>query len=126
MSKLFDGTDEPLTYGQALVAIAERLSWQSEAHQKEVVLAIQTEHDIVPVEDKPRSLANDPRDLTLAAQDDEIALLKRQLERAELQAKVNEAEARAREGQQVKDAPVFDTPAPPAVADPFPHLGKEG
>lgn len=124
MSLLFDGEDKPLTYGQALVALAQQVSWPTEKHRAEVVRAIQTEHDLVPAEPDRKTLYNDPRDLTLAQQDDEIASLKRRLEKAELEAKVAAAEASNRDGvaggSQVAGTPL---PPPPPVADPFPRSG---
>lgn len=92
MSKL-DGSPEPLTYGEALVAIAQKIAWGSEAIAYEVVRTIQTEHDIVPPDpDKPAF--TDPRDATLVAQEAELAELRAEKARrqAEDQKAANERE----------------------------------
>lgn len=124
MSLLFDGEDKPLTYGQALVALAQQVSWPTEKHRAEVVRAIQTEHDLVPAEPDRKTLYNDPRDLTLADQDAKIAQLEKQLRVAQLEAEVATATAANRDGvsggSQVAGTPL---PPPPPVADPFPRSG---
>jgi ATPase subunit of ABC transporter with duplicated ATPase domains len=73
MSK-FDGSPDPLTYGQALVEIATRIAWGHEAQGIEVTRAIQAEHGILPPD--PDLNYADPVYGTLAAQDAEIAELK--------------------------------------------------
>lgn len=42
----YNGTDDELSYGEALVALAERVTWRTEDEQREVVTAIQKEHGI--------------------------------------------------------------------------------
>lgn len=89
MSK-FDGTAFPLSYADALVEIAMRVSpWPSEGHRDEVIKALQTEHGtyIVPEAEtkaleleRLRALAAEA-DLKAAneAQDAELALLRAKL-----------------------------------------------
>lgn len=49
----FDGSDEDLTYGAALVEVAQRASYPTEAHRNDVVRAIQAEHGLLPPEPDP-------------------------------------------------------------------------
>lgn len=71
----FDGNhDETLTYGQALVELAQRVSWPSEEHGKDVVYAIQAEHGLLPPE---------PEDEPDQAEQVVIAKLKAKLAKAE-------------------------------------------
>lgn len=72
MSQL-DGTTKELTYGEALCAIVEKVSWSTELIKREVLLAVQKEHGLVPPPPTVLSQPNDPRDTTLANQDREIA-----------------------------------------------------
>jgi hypothetical protein len=81
VSKLFDGSDDDLTYGQALVELAKVGLFRTEQHRDEVVRAIQVEHDLVPPEPDVIANLSDPRDITLRNQDAEIAALKAELER---------------------------------------------
>lgn len=93
----FDGSDAPLSIGEALVEMAYRVAWQTEEMQNEVIRAIRKEFGIeVPEPDHSANVA-DARDLTLRAQDDEIATLRKRLERADLEKElaVREAEVRA-------------------------------
>lgn len=93
----FDGSDEELTLGGALVEMATRIAWQTEEMQNEVIRAIRAEFGIeVPEPDHSANVA-DSRDLTLRQQDDEIAALRKKLERADLEKElaVREAEIRA-------------------------------
>ncbi len=76
MSK-FDGSTDPITYGQALVEVALLAGWNSEEHRNEAVRAIQAEHGLLPPD--PDVTYTDPVYGTLAAQDQEIADLKAQL-----------------------------------------------
>lgn len=77
MSK-FDGSPDPLSYGQSLVEIASRVSWPSEAHATEAIRAIQAEHDILPPDPDVVALT-DPRDADLAAKDAELDKLRADL-----------------------------------------------
>lgn len=49
----FDGTTEPLSYGQALAELAKATNFPSEAHRADVVKAIHVEHGlyVVPQEE---------------------------------------------------------------------------
>jgi hypothetical protein len=98
MSKLFDGTDEPLTYGAALVAMATQISWPTEEHQKEVVRAIQREKDLLPPEPDVVD-TGDARDITLRAQDAELEQLRKQLANAQEEKRLREEIAAARAGE---------------------------
>jgi hypothetical protein len=60
----FDGTDEPLSYGQALVEIASRMPFGAEAQRAEVVEAIQREHGLYTEPEAPEA-EPDPRDAEL-------------------------------------------------------------
>lgn len=95
---VFDGSDEPLTFGQALCEIVQRVSWQTEEHQRQALRAVQEEFDLVPPDPDPVAVYNDPRDITLANQDAELEQLRRQLEKANLEKElaVVEAENRVR------------------------------
>lgn len=65
MKNIFDGSDEPLTYGQALVLLAERVPGFSEVDRRAVTDTIRAEHDLVlPEPDRPAY--TDPRDAELA------------------------------------------------------------
>lgn len=71
MSK-FDGTKEPLSYGEALVELAKRVPFGTEEQAREVVESIQREHDLLPPEPDPESeeaaalaAGADPRDAEL-------------------------------------------------------------
>lgn len=86
---VFDGTPVPLSYADALVEMAKAISWKHEAHQAEVVKALQVEHGayVVPEAEtkaleleRLRALAAEA-DLKAAneAQDAELALLREKL-----------------------------------------------
>lgn len=75
MSKL-DGTPDPLTYGEALAALAKVAPFGSAEVRDEVVRAIQGEHGILPPEPEPDP--NSPEG-KLAAQQREIDDLKARL-----------------------------------------------
>lgn len=77
MSKYIDGSDEPATYGQALVWLAENASYGDAVLKAEIVGAIQKEHNLVPP--KPVPVYADPRDQTLNAQEKRLAELEGQL-----------------------------------------------
>lgn len=62
---LFDGGPDDLTYGQALLEIADRISWPTELHKRAALRAIQIEHDLVPPDPDVIALT-DPRDAELA------------------------------------------------------------
>lgn len=88
MSK-FDGSPDDLSYGQALVELAGRVSWPSEAHGAEVVAAIEAEHGIGLDRAAAEPTFYDPRDADLVAKDAELAELRAKLaarERAEAEA----------------------------------------
>lgn len=85
----FDGSPVPLTYSQALCEIAARISWPTEAHQADVVKALQIEHGdyVVPEAEtkvleieRLRAIAAE-QDLAAAnkAQDEELAALRERL-----------------------------------------------
>lgn len=92
---IFDGSDKELTFGEALCAIAERVSWPTEAHGIAALRAVQREYDLLPPEPDRKALYNDSRDLTLADQDLEIAKLKKDLEAAKLREQIATANAAA-------------------------------
>lgn len=82
ITNLYDGTEEPLGYGQALVLLASaRGIFPNEEVQKEIVLAIQREHDLVPPPPDALLQPLDARDQTLRNQDEELALLRAELAR---------------------------------------------
>lgn len=71
MSK-FDGTKDPLEYGQALVELAKRVPFGSEEERAEVVHAIQDNHGLLPPEPDPEeeeaaalAAGADPKDAEL-------------------------------------------------------------
>lgn len=72
MSK-FDGSDAELSYGEALVEVAKRCAWPSEDHAREVVRAIQAEHDLLPPEPEPAAEPVDPRDAEIERLKAELA-----------------------------------------------------
>ena len=82
MSKYIDGSDEPATYGQALVVIAEFLPITPEGLRLEVIRAVQTEHDLVPAEVTP--VYQDSRDQTISQYETELVELRRQKAAREL------------------------------------------
>ena len=95
---VFDGSKDPLGYGEALVQVALVASWGSDARRNEVVRAIQAEHDILPPEpDAP--VYTDPRDATLVAQTAELETLRK--EKAERDA-ADKATAQQAEIDQLK------------------------
>lgn len=90
----FDGTSEDLTYGQALVELAARVSWPSEEHQRDVVTAVRKEHGLWQEPD----YSADPEDLARAREavrlSDENAAL-----RADLAARKRAEEVQALEAE---------------------------
>jgi multidrug efflux pump subunit AcrA (membrane-fusion protein) len=68
----FDGSDRPLSYGQALVLCAERVSWPDEILARKVVDAIRAEHGLtLPAPDEP-TIA-DPKIAVIHAQNQQLA-----------------------------------------------------
>ena len=95
---LIDGEPTPLTLGQALVEIAERISWGHTDLQDEVVNTLRTAFpkDVTPYGPAPATGVTDPtvqamnaQAITLAKQAQELAELRAQLAESQL------AEARA-------------------------------
>lgn len=76
---IFDGSPDELTYGQALVELAGRVSWPTETHGAEVVEAIEKEHGIGLDRAQAEVNAYDPRDADLAAKDAELVRLRTEL-----------------------------------------------
>jgi len=76
---MFDGSPDELTYGQALVELAGRVSWPTEAHGLEVVAAIEKEHGIGADRAQPEPVAFDPRDADLADKAAELDRLRAEL-----------------------------------------------
>jgi len=75
---LFDGSDSPLTYEQALVLIAERIAWPSEEYQREIVSAIRKATNLVlPEPDRPTF--QDPKDELIDGQNRELAAAQAEL-----------------------------------------------
>lgn len=100
-TNLYDGSDEPLSYGQALVLLASRPGvFSNEEQQTAIVRAIQAEHGLTPPE--PDALVNpaDSRDVTLRQQDEELERLRAELARRD-KAK-NESAAKADEIAAIK------------------------
>lgn len=89
---VFDGSDDELTYAEALLAIAERVSWGTEHQKIAAMRAIQREFDMVPPEPAVPTHLQDSRDITLRNQDTELAELRKRLDAAELRKQVAEAE----------------------------------
>lgn len=58
----YDGSDEPLTYGEALVETARRAPWGSEAERAEILEVIQREHGLYQEPDR----SEDPEDVARA------------------------------------------------------------
>jgi hypothetical protein len=111
MTNIFDGSDEPLSYQQAFVMMAQQISWPTEAIQTQVVRAIQAEKGLLPPEpDHIRNYA-DPRDVTLRQQDDELAALRKQLDNLNAAAALREeiAVAKAKESWEA-EKPLTATP----------------
>lgn len=88
MSTLYDGDpNTPLTYGQALVLLAQQVAWPTSEARDEVVRAVQTEHDLLPPEpdedptedDQDRELRELRAEAARRARDEEIAQLRAQL-----------------------------------------------
>jgi len=69
----YDGTPEPLTYAEALVAIATKLGggWVSDEERDEAVNAIKKEHGIAIVAATP--IYQDARDQTISQYEAELA-----------------------------------------------------
>ncbi len=112
MSK-FDGSTDPITYGQALVEVALLAGWNSEEHRNEAVRAIQAEHGLLPPD--PDVTYTDPVYGTLAAQDQEIAELKAQI-----------AKNNAEKEQAAKDAELTELRAQAAEQAQAPELAETG
>jgi hypothetical protein len=94
-----DGTEHPLTLGQALVEIAQRIGWGDSVHQDEVIKTLHTAFpdDVTPIGPAPNTGVTDPMIAELNNQ--AIALAKQGQELAELRAQLAEAqlaEARAK------------------------------
>lgn len=72
MKNLFDGSDDELTAGQALVLIARNssLPTYTEAEQRQLVRAIEKEYDLVPPDPEPRYA--DPKDRELVETNEEL------------------------------------------------------
>lgn len=101
----YDGSPEPLTYGEALVETARRAPWGSEAERAEVLEVIQREHGLYQEPDTsedPEEVARAKEAVRLTeenerlraqvaarAKDDELAKLKAENEKltADAQAK---------------------------------------
>ena len=61
----FDGSDRPLSYGQALVLCAERVSWPDEILARKVVDAIRAEHGLtLPAPDEPSKATVRPQPIS--------------------------------------------------------------
>lgn len=93
-TNLYDGSDDPLAYGQALVILAQRPGlFANESEQRAVVAAIQGEHGLTPPE--PDAVANpsDPRDVTLREQDAELDRLRAELARRDKADQESQAKA---------------------------------
>jgi len=91
----FDGTDEPLTYGQALRELAGRVSWPSQEHAAEIDAAIRKEFGIEQAEPDPKP--TDPQAYALGQASDRVAQLEAELARrdkAAAEARVAELEAK--------------------------------
>lgn len=69
----YDGTPEPLTYGEALVAIATKLGggWVSDEERDEAIDAIKDHHGIAVVKATP--VYQDARDQTISQYEAELA-----------------------------------------------------
>jgi len=81
----FDGSDEKLDYGHALLEVVERCSWPSEAHRDEVRAALAAEHNIAIVAATPAY--QDSRDQTISQYEDELVQLRKEKAERERQAK---------------------------------------
>lgn len=55
----FDGTAEPLTYGQAIEALAQRVTFGTETQAREVLRVVRKEHGL-PGGDLPDTHVPDP------------------------------------------------------------------
>lgn len=91
---VFDGTDEPLSFEQALCEMAVRVAWPTEKHATEALRAIQGQFDMLPPEPDALATVADARDITLIQQDRALADKDRQL--AEMRQRVEAAELEAR------------------------------
>lgn len=73
---LLDGTKDELTAEDAFIAMAERISWPTEAHQAEVVAALRKRFDMeLPAPDVAADL-QDSRDVTLRNYEAELETLR--------------------------------------------------
>lgn len=110
MSKLFDGSDDELTYEQALVLMAEQISWPQEAIQVQVVTAIRKAKNLsLPEPDLPPTM--DERDKALRQQDQVIADMQREL------AQLRKTEELRQELDAARAAAAEKAPAPVPVRD---------
>jgi len=105
---VFDGSTDELTYGQALLELAARVSWPTELHGREAIRAIQVEHDLVPP-DPDVVISVDPRDAEIAAQKAELDKL-----RAEKADRDRTARAAEQESEIAALRAALDTPPAPA------------
>lgn len=73
---LFDGSDNELTYPEALIEIAQRVSWATEAHQVQVVHALRKHFDMLP-EAPEKPYYADARDQTISNYEAELERLRK-------------------------------------------------
>ena len=118
---VFDGSDDPATFGEVLVYMAERIPWGTEHQKTAAMRVIRAEFDMtLPEPEVPRDL-QDSRDNTIRSQEAELAELRKRVELAELRKQAVEAERdaeRAEEGQAAQKDPAEvprDTSATPAA-----------
>jgi hypothetical protein len=114
MSLLFDGSEDELTYEQALVLMAEQISWPKESTQVQVVTAIRKAKNLaLPEPDLPPTM--DDRDKAIRAQDQVIEAMQRELAQLrkteELRQELETARARAAAGDPTKAPPAHDVDA---------------
>lgn len=120
MPNIYNGSDDDLTFGEALIVLAQHVSFRSEQVGIEVEDAIRREFNMVrPAPDVLGNLA-DPRDQTLISQDEKIRALEAELARrkhADAIVAANE-DTVARLQREIEEATARHTAQPAEPVDP--------
>lgn len=115
---VFDGSDDDLTFAEALLAIAERTPWATEHQKTAAKRAIQQEFDMVPPEPEVPKHLQDSRDVTIRNQDTELVELRKRVELANARREAAEAERDAKDAELRNATETNAVKMPAAWSDP--------
>ena len=115
---VFDGSDDPATFPEVLLCMAERIPWGTEHQKVASMRVIRQEFGMtIPEPEVPKDL-QDSRDNTIRNQDAELAELRKRVELAELRKQAAEAERDAALSEQANTAKATPAELPPPAATP--------